>query len=137
MIIRRAPSLCQKVLALRVMSMPWWRCALPHTNYDTIIRCWKMTSMTSDIINRRSIPRNNPPKEVELLYPHPLSDEIREPLIAEGFKPLSLAKFNGCNDPYEHVASINMQMTIIGASNSLKFKMLLSYPNFIPPILFI
>lgn len=35
-----------------------------------------------------------------------------------------LAKFDGRSDPCEHVASINTQMTIIGASDSLKRKLL-------------
>lgn len=32
--------------------------------------------------------------------------------------------FDGHNDPYEHITSINMQMEIIGAYNPLKHKLL-------------
>lgn len=40
------------------------------------------------------------------------------------FKSLSLAKFDVRNDPYEHVASNNKQMAIIGVSISLKCNLL-------------
>lgn len=39
-------------------------------------------------------------------------------------KPLSLAKFNGHNEPHEHVSSINTQMEIIGNHDSLECKLL-------------
>src|ERR1051325_5455291 len=45
-------------------------------------------------------------------------------LFFEGFKPPSLANFNGCNDPYKHVISINTWMAIIGVLDSLKYKIL-------------
>lgn len=45
-------------------------------------------------------------------------------LVPEGFTLSSLAMFDGCNNPYEHVASINMQIDIIGTPDSLKGKML-------------
>lgn len=44
--------------------------------------------------------------------------------VPKGLKPLSLAKFDRHNNPYEHIASINMQVVIIGAPDSLKCKML-------------
>lgn len=47
------------------------------------------------------------------------------PLVPEGFKPPSLAKFDGRSDPCEQVASINTQMVIIGAPTSLKCNLLL------------
>lgn len=65
-----------------------------------------------------------PTKEMKLQDLQPLSDKIWEAPVHEGFKPLPLAKFDGCSDPYEHVASINMQMTIIGESDYLKCKLL-------------
>lgn len=40
--------------------------------------------------------------------------------IPNGFKPSSMAKFDGKNNPYEHITSINTQITIIRASDSLK-----------------
>lgn len=47
-----------------------------------------------------------------------------EGLVPKGFKPPPLAKFDGRSDPYKYVASINTQTTIIGAPDSLKFKLL-------------
>lgn len=44
--------------------------------------------------------------------------------VLEGFKPMSLAKFGGYSNPYELVASINMQIAIIGAPDSLECKLL-------------
>lgn len=44
--------------------------------------------------------------------------------VHEGFKPPSLVKFDDLSDPYEHVTSINTHMIIIGASDSLKWKLL-------------
>lgn len=44
--------------------------------------------------------------------------------VLEVWKPHSLAKFDKCSDLYEHVASINTQMAIIGALDSLKCKLL-------------
>lgn len=45
-------------------------------------------------------------------------------LVLENYKPPSLAKFDGHNELYEHVASTNTQMDIIGAPGSLKCKLL-------------
>lgn len=44
--------------------------------------------------------------------------------MLEKFKLMLLAKFDGRDDPQEHVTSSNTQMEIIGASNSLKYKLL-------------
>lgn len=46
-----------------------------------------------------------------------------ESFFPKGFKPLSLVKFDGCIDPYEHVISINTQMAIIEVPDSLKCKL--------------
>lgn len=61
-----------------------------------------------------------PLEEMELLDPYPLSDEIWGEHIHEGFKPPSFAKFDRRSDPFEHVASIITQMTIIEALDSMK-----------------
>lgn len=47
-------------------------------------------------------------EELEVLYPQPLSDKIWEASVLEKFKFPSLAKFDRCIIPYEHVASINV-----------------------------
>lgn len=62
--------------------------------------------------------------EFEVLDPQLLSEEIWEASVSRNFKPPSLAKFDGCSDPYKHVASINTHMTIIGTLDSLKCKLL-------------
>lgn len=51
-----------------------------------------------------------------------LSNEIWKTLIPEGFKPPSLAKFDGHRNSYEHIVSINTQMNIIRVPDSLKCK---------------
>ena len=61
---------------------------------------------------------------MEVLDPYPFSYEIWEAYVPKGFKPTSLAKFDGHSDPYEHVASINTQMVIMGTHDSLKRKFL-------------
>lgn len=61
---------------------------------------------------------------MEVMGPLPLSDKIWEATIPKGIKPPSFPKFDGCSGPYEHVASINTQMTIIKAPESLKCKLL-------------
>lgn len=61
---------------------------------------------------------------MEVMDPQPLSNKVWEVCVLKRFKPLSLGKFDGCSDSYEHVASINKQMAIIWASNSLKWKLL-------------
>lgn len=43
---------------------------------------------------------------MEVLDPQPLSYNISEVHVPEGLKPPSLAMFDGCSDPYEHVTSI-------------------------------
>lgn len=60
---------------------------------------------------------------MEVLDPYSLLDEIWEVPIPEGFKPLSLAKFDGRGDPYEHVAFMNTQMAIIEALDYMKWKL--------------
>lgn len=62
--------------------------------------------------------------ELEVLNPKTLSNTMWEAPILNNFKLPSLAKFDGHNDPYEHVASINTQMAIIEAHNSLKCKII-------------
>lgn len=44
--------------------------------------------------------------------------------MPHNFKPYLLAKFDWCNNPYEHVVSINMQMEIIRAFGFLKCKLI-------------
>lgn len=51
---------------------------------------------------------------------NPLSHKIWEAHLPYCFKPPSLAKCDGRSDPYEHVACINMHMTIIRVPDSLK-----------------
>lgn len=53
-----------------------------------------------------------------------LSYEIWEAFVLENIKLPSLAKFDGRSNPYEHTTSINTQMDIIGAPNSLKCKIM-------------
>lgn len=87
---------------------------------------WHNQTLEDDIHNIKQHRQEiNPPKEMELLDSLPLSNEIWGSLDPEGFKPLSLIKFDGRRDPYEHVSSINTQMAIVEASNSLKCKMFL------------
>lgn len=49
---------------------------------------------------------SNPPKEMEVLNPHPHSDEIWETPLYERLKPLSLDKFDGRSESYKHVTSL-------------------------------
>lgn len=65
-------------------------------------------------------------EEMEVVDPLSLLDEIWVAPIPEGFKPPYLGKFDGYNDLYAHVSSINTQMAIIGVSNALKCKLLYS-----------
>lgn len=58
------------------------------------------------------------------MNPQTLSNEIWEGPASEAFHPPSLEKFDERTTSYEHVTSINTQTTIIGASDSLKCKLL-------------
>ena len=51
----------------------------------------------------------------------PLSKAIWDDQIPGNFKP-SLVSFNGKNNPYENVITINNQMEMVRASDSLKCK---------------
>lgn len=62
--------------------------------------------------------------ELNAFDPQPLLDDIWKESLLENFKPPSLAKFDECSDPYKHVTSINTQMATIGATNSMKCKLL-------------
>ena len=61
---------------------------------------------------------------LEALDPQSLSNKIWETQVPENFNPSLFAKFNGCNDPYEHVASIITQMAIIRVPNSSESRLL-------------
>lgn len=71
---------------------------------------------TSNRVDRRSIPQK---RWSFLIHSNSLTKYGGGP-IPEGFKLPSLAKYGGCSDPYEDVTSINMQMVIIGVSDSLE-----------------
>lgn len=60
-------------------------------------------------------------EEAEIIDPRSLSDDIWGAPVPRNFKSLSLAKFDGRSNPYEHVTSNNIQMETIGAYDSLKF----------------
>lgn len=53
-----------------------------------------------------------------------LSDKIYRGACSIRFQTPSLANFDGLNNPYENIASINTQVTIIRASDFLKCKLL-------------
>src|SRR4051812_36640045 len=61
---------------------------------------------------------------MEILDAQSISEGIWEMFVPKGFKLSYLAKFDGRDDPYEHVTSINTQKTIIETSNSPKCKLL-------------
>lgn len=61
---------------------------------------------------------------MKMLDPRPLSEEIWEAPVREGFKPPSLDMFDGCKNSYEHVTSIKIHMDIFEAPDSLKCKMM-------------
>lgn len=63
-------------------------------------------------------------KDTKFLDPYTLSDEIRGASFLENFKPSLLTKFDGRNNPYKHVPSINLQMEIIWVSYSFKWKLI-------------
>lgn len=67
---------------------------------------------------------DNPLEDDEVLDPRHLFEEIWGTPVWEKFKLLLTVKFDGTYDPYEHIASINTRMAIIGAYDSLKFKTL-------------
>lgn len=52
----------------------------------------------------------------------PLSKSIWDDRALENFKPPSLVSFNGKIDPREHIISIDNQIEIVGAFDSLKYK---------------
>ena len=56
--------------------------------------------------------------------PQPLSTEIWDAPVPEGFKPPHLSTFDGKNDPMEHVTAFNTRMAVVGAPDSLKCKLL-------------
>jgi len=56
--------------------------------------------------------------------PQPLSIEIWNVPVLEGFKSPSLPSFDGMGDPVEHITSFNTRMAVIMALDSLKCKLL-------------
>lgn len=60
--------------------------------------------------------------EEELMDLKPLSEAIFGDQVLENFKPPLLPSFDGKSDPHEHIISINNQMAIVSASDSLKCK---------------
>ena len=62
--------------------------------------------------------------ETEPLEPQPLSQAIWEDAVPENFKPPVLASYDGKSDPQEHIISVNNTMALIGASDSLKCKLM-------------
>jgi len=64
---------------------------------------------------------NGDPVELE---PQPLSTEIWNAPVPNNFKPPHLSTFDGRGDPMEHVTSFNTRMTVVGAADSLKCKLL-------------
>lgn len=113
--------LFQKIPTVAVMLTPRRRFVPPWTSYVAITRHWRMTSTISDKANMSLIPHRRwncwTPSHSQMRY---------GASVLEGFKPHSLSKFNGRNDQYEHVSSINTQMAIRGAPDSLKCKLLSS-----------
>lgn len=82
------------------------------------------SSLLHNVLNIQQCRQEVTIEETDELDPQPLTDEIWEAPISEGFKPFSLAKFAGCSNPYEHIASINIQMVTIESYDSLKCKLL-------------
>lgn len=62
----------------------------------------------------------------ELMDSQPLFEAIWDDQVPENFKPPWLVSFDGKIDPHEHIVAINNQMAIIGASGSLKCKLMTS-----------
>lgn len=58
------------------------------------------------------------------IEPQSLKVEIWDDKVPNSFKPPLLATFDGKSDPYEHIITINTQMTTIEATNSLKYKLM-------------
>jgi hypothetical protein len=56
--------------------------------------------------------------------PQPLSTEIWDAPVPEGFKPPHLSAFDGKSDPMEHVTAFNACMAVVRAPDSLKCKLL-------------
>lgn len=68
---------------------------------------------------------NEDEEEEKLLDPQPLSEVIWSDQVLENFKPPPLSSFDGKSDPRVHIISINNQMAIVGASDSLKCKLMM------------
>jgi len=62
--------------------------------------------------------------EMEDLEPQPLSAEIWGAPVPKNFKPAHLSPFDGKSDTMEHITTINTRMSIVGAPDSLKCKLL-------------
>lgn len=62
--------------------------------------------------------------ELDQPEPQPLSTEIRNIPIPEGFKSPSLSSYEGKTDPMEHATSFNTRMAVLRAPDSLKCKLL-------------
>lgn len=63
---------------------------------------------------------------MEVLDPRPISNDIWEAHVPEGFKPPSLVKFDRGSDPYKYAAFINIQIANIGFIDFMKCKLLSS-----------
>lgn len=94
------------------------RCVPPWTNYVVRTKHWRKMFTTSDNANWSPISEGDGSAGSLAT----LKREIK--LIPEGFKPPSLAMFDGRINPYEHVCSINTHIAIIRMPDSLKYKIL-------------
>lgn len=88
------------------------------------LRHHNQTFEDNDYNIRQCQQESNLTEEMEFFGPQLLSYDIWGALVLEDFKPPSLTKFDGRRDPYEYVASINIQMAFIGEPNYLKCKRL-------------
>lgn len=62
--------------------------------------------------------------ELDEPEPQPVSTEIWNAPVLEGFKSASLSSYDGKSDPIEHVTSFNTRMAVLMAPDSLKCKLL-------------
>lgn len=70
--------------------------------------CHRNQTLEDNVLHTLQLQQEvDPTKEVEMLNPHCLSNEIWKTSVPTNFKPPSLAKFDRCSDLSEHVSSIN------------------------------
>jgi hypothetical protein len=62
--------------------------------------------------------------DLDELEPQPLSAEIWNAPVPEGFESPSRSSFDGKGDPVEHITSFNTYLAVIMAPDSLKCKLL-------------